>query len=97
MVRERSGVAIRLVVESALSPPRYVRTAVFHRLLPDGKPALVAELHWREQVIPAAGRIGFHGGAGASLDPARAPDGAAHGTDLVGLFRPRDAEPMAAL
>src|SRR3974377_1678152 len=97
MVRERSGVAVRLVVESALSPPRYVRTAVFHRLLPNGEPTLVAELHWREQVISAAGRIGFHSGTGTSRDPGRAPDGAAHGIDLAGLFRSRDAEPMAAL
>src|ERR1700751_4646184 len=97
MVRKRSGVAVRLVVESALSPPCYARAAVFHRLLPNGETALAAEVHRREQVIPAAGGIGFHCGAGASRDPGRAPDGAAHGIDLAGLFQSRDAESMAAL
>src|SRR6516162_5116401 len=97
MVRKRSGVAVRLVVESALSPPRYARAAVFHRLLPNREPALAAELHRREQVIPAARRVGFHRGARATRDPGRAPDGATHGIDLAGLFQSRDAEPMAAL
>src|SRR5215831_1573591 len=97
MVRKRSGVAVRLVVESALSPPRYARAAVFRRLLPNREPALVAELHRREQVIPAAGRVGFHRGAGTSRDPGRTPDGATHGLDLAGLFQSRYAEPVAAL
>ena len=57
---KRSRVAVRVVVESALSPDRYARAAVFHRLLPDREPALAAELYRREQVISAAGRGGFH-------------------------------------
>src|SRR6516165_7567040 len=97
MVRKRSGVAVRLVVESALSPPCYARAAVIHRLLPNRGPTLAAELHRREQVIPAAGRVRFHRSAGASRDPGRAPDGTAHGIDLAGLFQSRDAEQMAAL
>src|SRR5262249_44915722 len=97
MVCKRSGVAVRMVVEGALSPPRYAGTTVLHRLLPNREPALATELHRREQVIPAAGRNGFHRGAGASRDPSRATDGAAHGVDLPGLFQSRDAESMAAL
>src|SRR4029453_652722 len=97
MVRKRSGMAVRLVVESAFSPPRYPRVAVFRRLFPNREPALAAELHRREQIISAAGRGGFRRGAGASRDPGRAPDGAAHGTDLAGLFQSCDAEPMAPL
>src|SRR5215831_1893233 len=97
MVRIRSGVAIRLVVESAVSPSRYTGATVPHRLLPNGKPALAAELHRCEQVISTKGRRRFHGGAGASREPGRAPDGTAHGTDIGGLFQSRDTEPMAAL
>src|SRR6516164_6691942 len=97
MVRNRPGVALQLVVESALSPPRYARAAVFHRLLSNREPVLAAELHRRQQVIPAAGRVGFYLGAGAPRDPRRAPDGAAHEVDLAGLFQSRDAESMAAL
>src|SRR5215469_10170608 len=97
MVRERSSVAVRLVVEGAFPPPRVARAALFRRLLSDGEPALAAELHRREQIIPAARRGGFHHGTGAPRDPARARNGAAHGTGFTGLFQPGDAEPMAAL
>src|SRR5215470_300215 len=94
---KRPGVAVRVVVESALCPPRYARAAVCRRLLPDREPTLAAKLHRREQVIPAARRVGFRRGPGASRDPSRAPDGAAYGAHLPGVFRSCDAEPMAAL
>src|SRR6476620_11529086 len=94
---KRSSLAVRVVVESALSPHRYARAAVFHRLLPDREPALATELCRREQVLSAAGRGGFHYGAGAARDPGRAPDGAVHGTGLASVFQSRDAEPMAPL
>src|SRR5215831_13939836 len=97
MVRKRSGVAVRLVVESALSPPRYARAAVFRRLLPNREPALAAELHRREQVIPAAGRDGFHCGAGAPRNTGRASDGGVHGASLASLFQSRDSKPLATL
>src|SRR5215475_6245794 len=97
MVRTRSGVAIRLVVESALSQSRYAGATVPHRLLPNREPALAAELHRCEQSISTTGRRRFHRGAGASRDPSRAPDGTAHGTDIASLFQSCDTEPMAAL
>src|SRR5262245_8318566 len=97
MVRRSGGLAVRVVVEGALSALGHARAAVFHRLLSDRESALVAELYRREQVIPGAGRGGFHRGAGAAGDPSRAPDGTAHETDLAGIFQSRDAEPMAAL
>ena len=46
---------------------------------------------------PPRGEADFTSGAGAACYPGRAPDGAAHGTDLAGVFQSRDAEPMAAL